>query len=100
MAGSQWVFVWVLVCDDGGLRVMVFFFGCYFEGGVVLFCGLIGGGLVGCCWLVHGGFGWFGVVGGWGGVLLGGGGGVLFGCWVVLLVGYGIWYFFFFWVVL
>jgi hypothetical protein len=26
MAGSQWVFVWLLVCDDGGLWVMVFFF--------------------------------------------------------------------------
>jgi hypothetical protein len=25
MAGSQWVFVWVLVCDDGGLQVMGFF---------------------------------------------------------------------------
>ena len=36
MAGSQWVFVWVLVCDDGGLRVMVVLF--FFLGGT-LKCG-------------------------------------------------------------
>ena len=48
MAGSQWVFVWLLVCDDGGLWVMVFFFGWYFEVWMVLSCGLMSGALVGC----------------------------------------------------
>ena len=39
MAGSQWVFVWVLVCDDGGLRVMVVLF--FFLGGTLSVDGFV-----------------------------------------------------------
>ena len=41
MASSQWVFVWVLVCVDGGLRVMVVLFFFFFLGGT-LKCGWFG----------------------------------------------------------